>query len=279
MFNNIVAKFINVSGVCEGFVKDAIRTNPILPLPFISTTPQAFYSQNLRAAFFKEVNSYLDKAIYQYILSKELLNKGNFSWGAVTQYYANFFAISGLIRLHEHGFSRIESLDVEVQYQPNDRTYRIKKINVKGLHRVVWSTFYSLYNGFDYKPHIFYIVYSPLKSNNFYYESDRRNDINYNPATGYNEIYQTFNAINNLIKERTKDTYSKDRIYQTDEWSDLDNITQYRIRLLGNIIFEIDKLTDLPTYAKERSIKRKNIIHRCENKKYRERIIGWLEGE
>ena len=277
MFNNIVTRFINVSGVCEGFVKDVIRTNSILPLQFISTTPQAFYSQNLRDAFLKEVNFYLDKAIYQYILSKELLNKGNFSWGAVTQYYANFFAISGLIRLHEHGFSRIGNLDVEVQYQPN--IYRIKKINVKGLHRVVWSKYYFLYKGFNYKPHIFYIVYSPLKTYDFYYESDRRNDINYNPATGYNEIYQTFNTIRNLIKERTKDTYSKNQIYQTDEWVDIDNITQYRIRLLGNIIFEIDKLSNFPTFAKERSTKRKNIIHRYENnKKYRERIMGWLEG-
>ncbi|MDP2682089.1 MAG: hypothetical protein Q8P28_04665, partial [Deltaproteobacteria bacterium] len=41
---------------------------------------------------------------------------GNFSWGAVTQYYSSFFAISGLIRLHEVAFVRISSNDYEIQH-------------------------------------------------------------------------------------------------------------------------------------------------------------------
>lgn len=278
MFHSIVAKFRNVSGVCEGFVKDVIRTNPVLPLNQITTTFQDFYSQDLRNSFFKEVNLYLDKAIYQYILGRRLLGEGNFSWGAVTQYYANFFAISGLIRLFEAGFSRIGKLDVEVQAQSN--IYKIKKIKVEGLHRIVWLRFYSLYAVFDYKPHIFDVIYSPIKSEDYFYESDRRNEINYNPASGYNEIYQTNTSLRNLIRERTQDAYRIDHFERISEWVDLDNITQYRIRLLANIVFEIDRFSDFPLHAKGRFINRKNIIQKYEgNKKHRERFMGWLEGE
>lgn len=277
MFHKIVANFRDVSGVCEGFVKDAIRTNPALPLSLITHKFQPFYSNELKNRFFKEVNLYLDKAMYQYIISRSLLHEGIFSWGTVTQYYANFFAISGLIRLHENGFSRIGNLDVEVQQQSD--IYEIRKTNTEGLHRIVWSKFYALYKGFDYKPQIFYTVYSPINNNN-YYESDRRNEINYNPASGYQEIYQTYSTVKSLIKERTKDAYFTDKIELANEWIDSDTRTQYRIRLLANIISEIDTLSYFPTHVKERLRNREKFIQRYEtDKRYRIRFLGWLTGE
>ncbi len=220
----------------------------------------------------------MDKAIYQYILSRELLNNGNFSWGAVTQYYANFFTISGLIRLFETGFSRIGIISLEVELQKS--SYRIRKINAKGLHRVVWRKYYILFKEFDYKRHIFYLIYVPYDNGNYYYESDRRNELNYAPGAGYQEIYQTNSTIRNLINERVKDNYSKDSFSRTNEWGNLDVITQYRIRLLANIISEIDKLSDFPGFCRDRLSIRKNIVQKYErNRKIKDRIVGWLEGE
>lgn len=205
------------------------------------------------------------------------MQDGQFTWSAITQYYANFFAISGLIRLCEYGFSRIGNIDVEILYDSG--IYKIRKIKVEGLHRIVWKTFYTLYKNFNYKPNIFYIIYSPIINNNVYYESNRRNDFNYNPGKGYNEIYFTRNTILKQKKEFLVDTYSSSKFIKVNEWIDLDNITQYRIRLLANIISEIDKITEFPAHAKERFIIRKNLIHKYEkDKRHRERFLAWLEG-
>lgn len=278
MFHNIVANFRSLSGICEGFVKDAIRMNPMLPPNLITKRFQDFYSRDLRNSFYKEVNLYLDKAIYQYIFSRVLLKNGNFSWGAVTQYYATFFSISGLIRLFENGFSKIGNVSVEVESQAN--SYRIRTIGAEGLHRVVWHKYYVLFKGFDYKPHIFYVVYSPYENNNYYFESDRRNDLNYDPSSGYHEIYQTASTIHKLIKERTADNYSKNAFSRVNEWVDLDTIVQNRIRLLANIISEIDKLSDFPLFCRDRHSIRKQIVQKYEkDRKIKDRIVAWLEGE
>ena len=70
-------------------------------------------------------------------------------------------------------------------------------------------------------------------------------------------------------------TFSK-----ADEWVDLDAITQNRIRLLANIISEIDKVSDFPVFSRERLSNRKKIVQKYEiNKKIRDRIVEWLEGE
>ena len=278
MFYSIVKKFRPASGVCDGFVKDAVRTNPVLPPSFITNRFQPFYAKEIRNTFFKEVNLYLDKAIYQYIISRRLLRDGNFSWGAVTQYYANFFAISGLIRLFENGFSRIGNASIEVDSQAN--IYRIRKISSEGLHRVVWRKYYALFNDFDYKREIFYPVYVPYELGNYYFESDRRNSLNYDPGVGYQEIYRTRKSIKSLVKERVRDLYSNTSFSRQNEWIDLDSLTQHRIRLLGNIIFEIDRVSEFPFFCRERLLKRNAIVQNYEqDKKLRDRINAWLEGE
>jgi len=232
----------------------------------------------LRNTFYKEVNLYLDKAIYQYILSRALLRNGYFSWGAVTQYYASFFSISGLIRLFENGFARIGNMSVAVEWQTN--SYRIRRIATEGLHRVVWHRYYSLFKGFDYKPHIFYVVYSPYESSNYFFEPDRRNDLNYDPSSGYQEIYQTSATIRSLIKERTADIYSKNAFQRVNEWVDMDTIVQNRIRLVANIISEIDKLSDFPSFCRDRLSVRKKIVQKYEKeRRIKDRIVMWLEGE
>jgi hypothetical protein len=278
MFHNIVANFRTVSGICEGFIKDAIRTNPVLPLNLISYRFQEFYSSDLRNTFLKEVNLYLDKAIYQYILSKDLLGRGDFSWGAVTQYYANFFAISGLIRLYENGFSRLGNMSLEVESQAG--SHRIRKISSEGLHRVVWNKYYSLFQSFDYKRHIFYVIYVPYQNSNYYFEPDRRNNLNYDPGMGYQELHQGASTIRNLIKERVRDNYSEDSFSRANEWIDLDAISQYRIRLLANIVAEIDRLSEFPTFCRERLANRKKLIQKYEkDKKFKDRVVQWIEGE
>ncbi|MFZ5995072.1 MAG: hypothetical protein ACOYU4_08815 [Thermodesulfobacteriota bacterium] len=278
MFHGIVKKFRSASGVCDGFIKDAVRTNPVLPPNLLTYRFQQFYAKEIRNTFFKEANLYLDKAIYQYILSRGLLKDGNFSWGAVTQYYANFFAISGLIRLFESGFSRIGNASIEVDSQED--IYRIRKISSEGLHRVVWGKYYILFNAFDYKREVFYNVYVPYEPGNYYFESDRRNNLNYDPGVGYQEIYQTTYTIRDLIKERVRDNYPKTSFSRSNEWLDLDTITQYRIRLLANIISEIDKLSDFPLFCRERLSNRKKLVQKYEkDRKLRERVVEWLEGE
>ncbi|MCL4474718.1 MAG: hypothetical protein M1508_00625 [Nitrospirae bacterium] len=278
MFHSIVAKFRTASGVCDGFVKDAVRTNPVLPPNLITKRFQPFHAKEIRNTFFKEVNLYLDKAIYQYILSRRLLRDGNFSWGAVTQYYANFFAISGLIRLFENGFSRIGNTSIEVDSQAN--IYRIRKISSEGLHRVVWGKYYALFNDFDYKREVFYAVYVPYEPGNYYFESDRRNNLNYDPGVGYQELYQTRKTIQSLVRERARDLYSSTSFSSQNEWIDLDSLTQQRIRLLGNVIFEIDRVSEFPSFGRERLLKRNAIVHKYEqDKKLRDRISAWLEGE
>ncbi len=279
MVYKIINKFMSVSGVHNKFIKDAIRENPYVPPSSITKSFQSFSLSDLKKSFYKEVNLYLDKSIYQYIISRELLNSGHFSWAAVTQYYANYYSISGLIRLHEHGFSKIGNKGIEIQNDSANK-YKVRKISNNGLHRVVWDKFYSLFQNFDYKPHIFYFICVPLQSNNNYYESDRRNTINYGPGEGYNEIYYTQSKIQRLKKENQKDTYSINKFIRVNEWVDIDNVTQNRIRLLANVIHEVDKLSEFPIEVKERFNNRKKFISKFEAKVgIRNRIIGWLEGK
>ena len=250
----------------------------MLPLHEIKSVYQKIYSSNLRDAFFKEVNLYLDKSLYHYIISKSLLSYGNFSWGAITQYYANFFVISGLIRLHEHGYSRIGNSDFEIVHSASD--YKVKKLKVEGLHRIVWKKYYSLFDSFDFKPDIFNTLYSPFMDGDYYYETNRRNNINYDPSSGYKELYSSGKTINQSIKEKTKDHYNMKNFGQFNEWIDLDNITQHRIRLLANIVSYIDSNTQYPVQAKDRLLRRKKLILRYENnRKYQKRYAAWLEGK
>ncbi len=279
MVEKIIKKFISVSGVHDKFIKDAIRENPYVPPSSITRSFQSFSLSDLKKSFYKEVNLYLDKSIYQYIISRQLLNNGHFSWADVTQYYANFFSISGLIRLHEHGFSMIGNNGIEIQNDSANK-YKVRKISNNGLHRVVWDKFYSLFQNFNYKPHIFYFICTPLENNNNYYESDRRNTINYGPGEGYKEIYSTQSAIQRLKKENLKDSYCSNKFIRVNEWADIDNVSQNRIRLLANVIHEVDTLSDFPIEVKERLNIRKKFISKFEAKvKIRNRIIGWLEGK
>jgi len=61
--------------------------------------------------------------------------------------------------------------------------------------------------------------------------------------------------------------------------SDIDASTQYRIRLLANIISEIDNVNVHRSIVKERFESRKKmILHYEENIKYQKRYLSWLEG-
>jgi hypothetical protein len=169
-------------------------------------------------------------------------------------------------------------MNVAVESQAD--SYRIRRIPTEGLHRVVWHKYFSLFKGFDYKPHIFYVVYSPYGNNNYFFEPDRRNDLNYDPASGYQEIYQTSTTIRNLIKERTADSYSKNAFQRINEWIDMDAIVQNRIRLVANIISEIDKLSDFPLFCRNRLSVRRKIVEIYEkDRRIKDRIVAWLEGE
>lgn len=169
---------------------------------------------------------------------------------------------------------------MSVELESQATLYKIRRISSEGLHRAVWSKYYSLFKGFDYKPHIFYVVYVPYEHNNYYFECDRRNDLNYDPRLGYQEIYQTTTTIRDLMKERAKDNYSRDSFSRSNAWTDLHTITQYRIRLLANIVSEIDKLSDFPVFCQQRLSNRRKIVQKYEeNRNLRDRIMQWLEGE
>lgn len=274
-----LSKFSKVSGVCNKFLKDEIRETPTLLLPQITQKFTPFLSSNLLNVFYKEVNLYLDKALYQYIIARKLMAKGNFSWGAVTQYYASFFAISGLLRLNEAAFVRIDISDYEVSKTDDGNIYNIRTARTKGLHRIVWKTFYSLYKDFSCEDTIFSYVVNPYKGE-IYYDTNRRNDINYAPGKGYDEIYKTTTIVNRFKKERLNDRYASTSFYDDNDWVNSDVLTQHRIRLLANLICKIDKDSIFPAQVKDRISDRKNLIQKYEEDlKYRKRYNSWIDGE
>lgn len=266
-----------MSGVYNKFLKDELSEAPTLFLPLKCKT-EAFVSSNLINIFYKEVNLYLDKALYQYILSHRLIADGNFSWGAVSQYYSSFFAISGLVRLHEVAFVRIGSNDYEIQHDTGT-VYKIRLMKTKGLHRPVWETYYKLYNNFTHENKVFLWIVRPYM-NDIYFDTNRRNDINYAPGKGYDEIYQTTATINRLKKERASDLYSPTEFYKENEWTDTTVLTQHRIRLLANLTYKIDSQSDYPAQVKERVNNREKLIQKYEDDiRYRKRYLSWIKGE
>lgn len=272
-------KFSEVSGVYNKYLKDEIREIPTLLLKQVTQKFTPFLSSNLLNIFYKEANLYLDKALYQYIISRKLMAKGDFSWGAVTQYYASFFAISGLLRLQEAAFVRIDASDYEVSKTDDGNIYNIRTARTKGLHRIAWKTFYSLYKDFSCEDTIFSYVVNPYKGE-IYYDTNRRNDINYAPGKGYDEIYQTAATINRFKKERTSDLYSSTKFHKENEWIDATVLTQHRIRLLANLICKIDKDSIFPAQVKDRISDRNNLIQKYEEDlKYRKRYNSWIDGK
>lgn len=279
MYLTSFSKFSQVSGIYNKFLKGELVETPTLFLQQVKHNKfESFVSANLTNIFYKEANLYLDKALYQYILSRKLITSENFSWGAVTQYYASFFVISGLIRLHEVAFVRIGANDYEIQ-SDTGMVYKIRLMKTKGLHRTVWETYYKLYKNFTHANKVFSCVMTPYMSD-IYFDTNRRNDINYAPSKGYDEIYQTKTTTNRLKKERTSDSYSPTNFYKENEWVDVSVLTQHRIRLLANLICKIDGQSDFPVQAKERVDNREKIIQRYEDDiRYRKRYLSWIRGE
>jgi len=150
-----------------------------------------------------EALEYFCRAFCNFFAQDELMQHGYSTWSGVTNYYVSFFCVHSLLRLQGRAITSI--------WRPSGKRFYIFPYNfldhqyvicssARPAHEAAFITYYDVYDGFQYSEnlkfeHIFKRKYVGQPDE----ESDFRNQINYEPYLGYEEIGDP-----NLIPEKIR---------------------------------------------------------------------------
>jgi hypothetical protein len=132
----------------------------------------------------------LCNTVAHYILAKSGLE----TWARVTNYYASYFSVHGLLCLQGRAITRLQ-LDstVQVQIVPVDLRGHVFGITTRRLgrnphHETPWLRFYEIYDRYAVSHQAYELVARKAYITDPTDESTERNAINYTPFVGFTEI-------------------------------------------------------------------------------------------
>jgi len=139
-----------------------------------------------------EALEYFCRAFYNFLAQDKLIEHGYSTWSEITNYYASFFSIHSLLRLQGRCITRIWRPGRRQFYIfPNsfkDHEY-VVCVEGKPTHDAAWDRYYEIYDGFSYDINIeFETIYKKKYVGRPDEEIDFRNQRNYEPYQGYEEI-------------------------------------------------------------------------------------------
>lgn len=123
----------------------------------------------IKNTFLNEANIQLNKALYNWSIYKRLVEKGLYSWGIVTLYYAQFYSIIGLLNLQGIAFPRpylqtSSGTPKEIQFHvypehflENKIVFEIRRLNKP--HEDIWREYYNTYKGYRHELSKFNALY------------------------------------------------------------------------------------------------------------------------
>ena len=192
-----------------------------------------------------------------YILAKNGLE----TWARVTNYYASYFSVHGLLCLQGRTITRL-NLDrtVLAQVVPVDLQHHIFGITTKYKgrnphHETPWMRFYNIYDRYAVSHDAYKLVARAVHVTDPADESIERNLINYTPFAGFKEInnieqYKDFTVFFNeylstLEKRNTLEEFLLElKGYATDPECQYFARTLLRLALAGDILLALRKVNN-----------------------------------
>lgn len=250
VFSSIPTVWKDCTGYSSSFASEQIEHYVGLPAAAFSTVSWvSFTSPQLREALFYEATHYVDRALYQLVVGKQLVNNGRLAWGLVAYYYSSFFAAQAAIRLKGIFFVKV-NYEKEIQPPPTHRlevvnllsnNYRIRKAGSMGEHNRVWNTFYEEFKDVSSRPS--WSRYAVISAENDpemrLVEMHQRHLINYVPGHGYSELWSPSDAMQ-LQKSLSANVIADQVAALADDYLQLEMRAFLRLRFCLQILSEID---------------------------------------
>ena len=197
-----------------------------------------------------EALEYFGRAFYNFYAQDKLIQHGYSTWSGVTNYYASFFGIHSLLRLQGRCITSIwrprgKRFHI-FPYSFREHKYVICTNGVKGksAHDATWSTYYDVYDSFVYGSNLhFESIFKKKNVGTVEEEIDFRNQINYEPYQGYEEIRDP-ELIAKII-EKYEDKRFTDNEIELLSHLTTDPYYRYYARSILRIIFSYTLLIDI----------------------------------
>ena len=206
LFSSIPSVWKDCSGYSPRFASEQVEGYVGLPGEAFSTTSWVpFTSPQLRESLFREATHYVDRALYQLVVGKNLVRAGRLAWGLVAYYYSSFFSTQASIRFKGIFFVKV-NYDLEVNPPPTHRLevvnllknqYQIRKAaGGGGEHQRVWNAFYSEFGNVSALPSWarYEVITAETDPEIRLIEMHQRHMINYVPGHGYVELFSPGDA-------------------------------------------------------------------------------------
>ncbi len=207
---------------------------------------------------------FLQRAMGNTVAHYVLAKKGLETWARVTNYYAGYFSVCGLLCLQGRTITRL-SLD---KSPDKKTTVQVVPVNLHGhifgitpfvpkksQHEVPWNRFYDIYDRYAVSHQAYEIVARRAHTTEPADESIERNSINYTPFVGFNEI-QDLNrrqGFTNLFEEYLSTLEGKTTLeaflvdlqgYATDTDCKYFARTLLRLALAGDILLALREVSN-----------------------------------
>lgn len=170
-------------------VKNVLASTSVSPLlPVKGGSVRLTEAALLRALFYEAVQ-FLLRSMSYLVGYEAAIAKDQFSWGAVTLYYANYYCVLAMNRLAGEAVSTRQiggTYQIRLEYPPS--LFAIKCIEINN-HKEVWMANARLYETFNWRDASLdgTIVRVPKAHHNDHPERKAREEINYHPQS-YKEI-------------------------------------------------------------------------------------------
>jgi len=196
----------------------------------------------------------LGNTVAQYILAKNGLE----TWARVTNYYASYFSVHSLLclqgrtitRLHLDNALQVHLVAVDLRNHVFGVTTRIGR---NPHHAAPWKRYYDIYDRYAVPHDAYELVVRKAHVADPADESIERNEINYTPFKGFDEIrdlrrYSDFSDlfiayVSNLERKSTKDEFLTElKGFASDPDHKYFARTLLKLALIGDILLSIRRV-------------------------------------
>jgi|GEM_PF-3547847 len=226
---------------------------------------------------FSDIERLLDKAILNICSADYLIRDGFFSWGFVTSYYSNFFAIQALNRLQLNFHVWTDSnILCKVKDYVNQELEISKKDKSKNTHEIQFTQFYTNYNLFRNRTSIDRYWNIGIRPSTDGQETVLRNDINYLISKDhYYELNLELSVFKKIIQDNSKSPFTSRPVIVDPKNYSLNNLQlgAARIRMVTYLLNYIaNKNREYKSYYERNMSRRRNNFH----SKYPD-VNSWLK--
>ncbi len=249
-FSSISTVWKDCTGYSPRFASEQIEGYVGLPADAFSTSAWVpFASPQLREALFHEATHYVDRALYQLVVGKDLVSEGRLSWGLVAYYYSSFFSAQAAIRLKGIFFVKL-NYDIESKSPPTHRLevvnlltnkYRIRKASAMGEHLRVWNAFNEEFRNVSALPSWsrYAVITAETDPELRLVEMHQRHLINYVPGRGYIEL-RSPGVAEDLQAALGENVIANQAASLADDYLQLEIRAFFRLRFCLQLLTEID---------------------------------------